>query len=281
MILVDFQQVMLSKLLTQLGKHTNAPIDESMIRHMIIEALRTYKAKFSTKYGEMVICCDNKNYWRKKQFPYYKVKRREQQDKSELDWNAIYIFMAKIKQEIKENFPYPVVEVESAEADDIIATLVKNTKDEKVLILSRDKDFIQLHRHPGVEQFDPIGDVWIKHNNPVLYLKEHIIRGDTGDSIPNFLSPDDAYVSDVRQKSIFKKKVDEWLFQEPSEFCDENTLKNYNRNAALIDLDNIPESIHNSIMEEYKSQQGKTRENLMNYFIQNRMRNLMSSIGDF
>ncbi len=281
MILVDFQQVMLSNLLYQLGKHTNAPIDENMMRHMIIESLRSYRSKFHAKYGELVICCDNKNYWRKKQFPYYKVKRREQQEKSELDWNAIYAFMAKIKQEVKENFPYPVVGVETAEADDIIATLVKTSTDDKILILSRDKDFIQLHRHQGVEQYDPIGKEWITHNNPVLYLKEHIIRGDSGDSIPNFLSPDDSFVSDVRQKSIFKKKLEEWLFQEPEDFCDDITMMNYKRNAALIDLDNIPESIHNSILDEFQKQKGKTRENLMNYFITNRLRNLMSSIGDF
>lgn len=281
MILVDFQQVMLSNLLFQLGKHTNAPIDENMLRHMIIVSLLSYRKKFYGKYGELVICCDNKNYWRKKQYPHYKAKRREQQDKSELDWNSIYVFMNKIKQEIKENFSYPVIEVETAEADDIIATMVKTTKDDKILILSRDKDFIQLHRHPGVEQYDPISAEWIKHNNPVLYLKEHIIRGDVGDGIPNFLSPDDSFTSNIRQKCIYKTKLDNWLFQEPEDFCDETTLKNYKRNQSLIDLDNIPENIHNSIVSEYQSQQGKTRENLMNYFIKNRLRNLMSSIGDF
>jgi hypothetical protein len=281
MILVDFQQVMLSNLLFQLGKHTNAPIDENMMRHMIIVSLLSYRKKFHANYGELVICCDNKNYWRKKLFPYYKLKRKEQQDKSEIDWNSIYSFMNKIKQEIKENFPYPVIEVESAEADDIIATMVKTTNDKKILILSRDKDFIQLHRHPGVEQYDPISAEWIKHKNPVLYLKEQIIRGDNGDGIPNFLSPDDSFASNIRQKNIYKTKLDEWLFQEPEDFCDETTLKNYKRNQALIDLDNIPENIHNSILEEYQSQKGKTRENLMNYFIKNRLKNLMSSIGDF
>lgn len=280
-ILVDFQQVMLSNLLYQLGKHTNAPIDENMMRHMIIESLRSYRAKFHAKYGELVICCDNKNYWRKKYFPYYKAKRREQQDQSELDWNAIYTFMTKIKQEIKENFPYPVIEIESAEADDIIATLVKNINDDKILILSRDKDFIQLHRHRGVEQFDPISGDWIKHNNPELYLREQIIRGDRGDGIPNILSPDNAFMTDARQKSITNKKLGVWLFQEPHEFCDDATLNNYKRNAQLIDLDNIPENIHNSIMEEFQSQRGKTRGNLMNYFIKNRLKNLMTSIGDF
>lgn len=285
MILVDFQQVMLSNMLYQLGKHTNAPIDESMFRHMIIESLRSYRSKFKAEYGEMIICCDNKNYWRKKLFPFYKAKRKEAQDKSELDWNAIYQFMNKIKQEIKENFPYRVIEIEGVEADDIIASITKQNYDdmthEKILVLSRDKDFIQLQKYSHVKQYDPITAEWIKHDNPSLYLKEHIIRGDRGDGIPNFLSPDDVFMTEARQKPVSKKNLEVWLKQLPEEFCDENTLKQYNRNAALIDFGKIPQDIHDSIMKEFHNQGGKTRENLMNYFIQHRLRNLMSSIGDF
>ena len=284
MILVDFQQVMLSNMLFQLGKHTNAPIDENMMRHMIISSLRSYRMKFKAEYGELVICCDNKNYWRKKLFPFYKAKRREDQDNSELDWQAIYAYMNQIKQEIKDNLPYPVVEVDSVEADDIIGTLVKeNTgfNPPKILILSRDKDFIQLLKHGNVKQYDPIGDKYVTHPNPVECLKEHIIRGDRGDGIPNYLSPDNSFVSGIRQKSVTQKNLAIWLKQEPSEFCNETTLANYKRNESLIDLSKIPEDIHNSIITEYTNQQGKTRKNLMEYFMHNKLKNLMSSIGDF
>ena len=271
-------------MLFQLGKHTNAPIDETMMRHMIISSLRSYKMKFGAEYGELVICCDNKNYWRKKLFPFYKAKRREDQEKSEIDWQAVYAYMNQIKQEVKDNLPYPVVEVDSVEADDIIGTLVKeNTgfNPPKILILSRDKDFIQLLKHGNVKQYDPIGDKYVTHANPVECLKEHIIRGDRGDGIPNFLSPDDSFVSGIRQKSVTQKNLAIWLKQEPSEFCNETTLANYKRNESLIDLSKIPEDIHNSIITEYANQQGKTRKNLMNYFMKNRLKNLMDSIGDF
>jgi hypothetical protein len=287
MILVDFQQVMLSHLLFQLGKHTNAPIDENMLRHMIIESLRVYRVKFKKEYGDLVICCDNKNYWRKKLFPHYKAKRREEQDKSELDWNAIYKYMAVIKQEIKDNFPYPVIEVDGVEADDIIAVLIDHQfhtvqTREPMLILSRDKDFIQLQKYgKQVKQYDPISDDWITHPDPISHLREHIIRGDRSDGIPSFLSPDNIFLTGVRQKSITKTKLADWLRQDPEEFCNEETLNYYRRNEALIDLGKIPEDIHNSIMAEYNNQLGKTRGNLMDYFMKNRMRNLMSSIGDF
>lgn len=276
---------MLSNMLTQLGKHTNAPINENMLRHMIIESLRSYRVKFKDEYGELVICCDNKNYWRKKIFPYYKAKRKEDQEKSELDWNAIYAYMAKIKQELKDNFPYPVIEVDGVEADDIIATIIKdmnlNMANEKFLILSRDKDFIQLQKYSKVEQFDPIGGHYIKHDAPALYLKEHIIRGDRGDGIPNILSPANALIDGIRQKSVFEKNLAIWLKQDPSQFCDETKLARFKENESLIDLSKIPDDIHNSIMQEYENQQGKTRKNLMNYFMEMRLKNLMSSIGDF
>ena len=285
MILVDFHQVMISNMLFQLGKHTNAPIDENMLRHMIITSLRSYRMKFKAEYGELVICCDTKNYWRKKLFPYYKAKRREDQDKSELDWTAIYSYMTKIKQELKENLPYPVIEIDGVEADDIIGTLVKansNFNPPKILILSRDKDFIQLHKYSNVKQYDPIGDKAVTHANPIAYLKEHIIRGDRGDGIPNYLSPDNAFVAGIRQKSVTQKNLAVWLTQGPSEFCNDPTLAaNYKRNESLIDLSKIPEDIQNSILTEYENQQGKTRKNLMNYFMQTKLKNLMSSIGDF
>ena len=154
MIIVDLSQVMLSNLMMQLGNHTNAQIEESMVRHMVLNSLRSYKMKFSDEFGELVIACDNTNYWRKQAFPYYKANRKKNQEKSEMDWKAIFECLNKIRTELKEYFPYRVVDIESAEADDIIATLVKNADaEDKVLILSGDKDFIQLHKYSNIKQY--------------------------------------------------------------------------------------------------------------------------------
>ena len=170
----------------QLGNHLNAQVEEGMVRHMVLNAIRSYKQKFSHEYGEMIIACDNTNYWRKQIFPYYKANRKKAIEKSELNWKDIFECMNKIRAELKEFFPYKVIDVESAEADDIIGTLTREFSSElnngvKILILSGDKDFIQLHVYPNVSQYDPVRKKWIKHEDPERFLHEHILKGDAGD----------------------------------------------------------------------------------------------------
>ena len=132
-------------------------LDVNLLRHMVINSIRSLKNKFEGEYGELVIACDNKNYWRKKIFPYYKANRKKAREESGLDWPMIFDTINLIKEELKAIFPYKVVEVETAEADDIIATLVmRSQKDSPLLILSGDHDFIQLQKYKGVRQFSPV-----------------------------------------------------------------------------------------------------------------------------
>lgn len=286
MIIVDLNQVMLSNLMMQLGNHTNAQVEEGMVRHMVLNALRSFKTKFGEKYGEMVIACDNTNYWRKQVFPYYKANRKKNIEKSELDWKAIFECLNKIRAELKEYFPYRVIDIEAAEADDVIATLVKNfgsimNTGEPLLVLSGDKDFIQLHTYGNVSQYDPVRKKFIKHDDPERYLKEHIIKGDSGDGVPNILSADNCLVTGDRQKPVMAKKLEQWVNMAPEEFCDERTLRNYYRNKQLIDLTSVPEEIGAKVMASYEAQAGKTREKLFNYFIVNKLKHLMENIGEF
>jgi 5'-3' exonuclease len=211
-IIVDFSQVMLSNLMMQLGNHTNAQLEENMVRHMALNSLRSYKTKFGDEFGEMIIACDNTNYWRKQLFPYYKANRKKAQEKSELDWKSIFECMNKIRAELKEFFPYRVIDIESAEADDVIATLVKNADSaDKVLILSGDKDFIQLHKYSNIKQYDPVRKKFITHENPDRYLMEHVLKGDSGDGVPNVLSSDNCFVVGERQKPMTQKKIDMYI----------------------------------------------------------------------
>jgi len=283
MIIVDFSQVILSNLMMQLGNHTNAQLEESMVRHMVLNSLRSYRQKFCEEYGEMVIACDNTNYWRKQIFPYYKANRKKNQEKSELDWKAIFECLNKIRSEIKEYFPYRVIDIESAEADDIIATLVESYgqfNSEDILILSGDKDFIQLHVHSHVKQYDPVRKKWITNDNPKRYLEEHVLKGDSGDGIPNVLSPDNCLVIGERQKPLTAKKIANLLLQN-EKFTDAVIERNYSRNKQLIDLSMIPVEIKNAIIGSYESQVNKTKEKLFNYFIEHRLKNLMEHIGEF
>lgn len=249
---------------------------------MVLNSLRSYRQMFSNEYGELVIACDNTNYWRKKVFPYYKANRKKTQEKSELNWKQIYECLNNIRSELDEFLPYKLVFIESVEADDIIATLTKKYGDTKepILILSGDKDFIQLHTYSNVKQYDPTRKKWIKHANPVQFLKEHIIKGDTSDGIPNILSPDNCFVIGERQKPLTTKRMDHYLNLDPSQY-DEVISKNYQRNAQLIDLKYIPDEIRDKILDDYSNQANRNRTKLMTYFMEKRLRNLMEKIGEF
>lgn len=289
MIIVDLNQVMLSNLLMQLGNHTNAQLEENMVRHMVLNSLRSYRNKFTDEFGELVIACDNTNYWRRQIFPYYKANRKKNIEKSELDWKAIFECLNKIRSELKEYFPYRVIDVESAEADDVISTLVSEFGtdeevmrglDEKILILSGDKDFIQLHRYKNVKQYDPTRKKWVSHNNPEQFLKEHIMKGDSGDGVPNILSPDNCFVVGDRQRPLTAKRLEQYLAMEPTQM-ETLVARNYFRNAQLIDLTYTPKEIREKVMEQFNSQKDKNRSKLMNYFIANKLKNLTEHIGEF
>jgi 5'-3' exonuclease len=274
---------MLSNIMVQLGNHTNAKVDEGMVRHMVLNSIRMYKTKFGPDFGEFVIACDNKNYWRRQLFPYYKANRKKSQAESELDWKAIFECLGKIRAELKEFFPYRVIDVESAEADDIIGTLCQEfgNTNEKILILSGDKDFQQLQQYINVQQYDPVRKKKIICNDPERFLLEHIIKGDAGDGIPNILSDDNSFVVGKRQSPVTQKKLDNLAAINLDGKYDHPNFRNYMRNKQLIDLTQIPANVRQNILESYTLQGGKKSPNLLNYFIANRLRNLTDSIGDF
>jgi len=284
MILVDLNQIMISNLMRQIGYMGNGDngINENLVRHMVLNSLRKYRSQFKNKYGEMILCCDNKNYWRKQKFPYYKASRKKTREESDLDWPNIFESLNRIKDELSETFPYKTLEVQSTEADDIIAIIVKHhSQENSILILSGDKDFVQLQKYPNVAQYSPIQKKYIRNDNPQQFIKELIMRGDRSDGVPNFLSKDDTFINGGRQRPLIKRRINEWLGMKPEEFCTEEMLRNYKRNEELIDLDFVPESIEEQILEEYDKPISGNRSKLMPYFIDKQLKNLMENIGDF
>lgn len=283
MIIVDLSQVMISNLMMQLGNHTNTEVEEDLLRHMILNSIRSYNMKFKNEYGEMIIACDAGNNWRRGIFPYYKANRKKNREKSELNWSQIFETLNRVRDELKAFFPYRVVHVDGAEADDVIGTLAMNYGDtnEKILILSGDKDFVQLQKYNNVKQFDPVQKKFRTTNDPDRFIKEHIMRGDNGDGVPNFLSTDNCLVVGERQKPIASKKLDMWVNQKPEEFCDERMLRGYRRNQQLVDLTFIPNELQKNIWDEYEAQAGKGRQHLFNYFIEKKLKNLIESINEF
>jgi len=279
MILIDLNQVLLAGLMAQIANH-KGKLEESLIRHMVLNIIRTHVKNFKAEYGEVVLCCDNRKYWRKEFFPFYKANRKKNRDKSDLDWHLIFDILGKLKQELKDNFPYKVLDVEGAEADDIIGTLVPiYSPHQKILILSSDGDFLQLQNYKDVKQYNPSQKKYVKSENPILELKEKIIRGDKGDGIPNMFSPSDCFVRDLRQKPITQKTLEKYLNEDVKNFSYDETV-NFGRNQTLIDLTFIPQEIKEKIIntyEETKPAKGK----LLNYFIEHKLKNLMEVIEEF
>lgn len=273
------------------GKHIGrTPIELDLFRSMVLNTIRSLNKKFKGEFGELVIATDGKRSWRKDVFPHYKANRKKSREESDIDWSLIFSCLNTVRDEIKDFFPYRVIHIDHAEADDVIGTLVKEFADrplgpvEKILILSGDKDFIQLQKYNSsviVKQFDPINKKYISTDDPKKFMREHILKGDVGDGIPNFLSPDESLVEGIRQKPITKKVLEEWSDKDPSSESDQEKLRNFKRNEVLIDLSNTPQSIQDQIMKEYNEQAGKNRSHIMNYMIKNRLKVLMESISDF
>ena len=282
MVLVDMNQVTLSSLMMQIGQSKDLEVNPDLVRHMVLNSIRMYRTKFVEDYGELVLCYDSKHYWRKDVFPQYKSHRKKMRESSDFDWNTIFNTLNALKEELRENFPYKMLEVYGAEADDIIATICESQK-ENIMIVSGDKDFIQLQKYKNVKQWNPVQKKMLKDKNPDLYLKEHIIKGDRSDGIPNVLSDDNSFVDKIRQKPLTKKKIQSWVEHDFMDVApNEQAKRNYHRNTTLVDLSKIPQDLKDKIKETYKTTPILgDRKNLINYFINNKLKELTNNLGDF
>ena len=278
---------MISNLMVQINGRNAVELNEDLVRHMVLNSLRGHNKKFRKEYGEMVIACDSKNVWRREYFPNYKAGRKATREKSEHDWDTIFSMLHTIKDEIRSFLPYKVIELETAEADDIIATLVKRIQNQvgpnhekKVLILSGDKDFIQLHG-PNVKQYNPVLNKFVgKGEDPTIYIKEHILKGDRSDGIPNVLSDDNVFIEGRRQRPLSKKKIESWVNEVFMTFTEEEQ-KNYNRNRQLIDLSCIPPELEEKIINEFIDVKVASRDKILNYFITKKLKTLIEVIDEF
>ena len=281
MIIIDMNQITVASLMMHLNMTKSKEPDENIVRHMILNSVRMYRTQFTEEYGEVVLAYDSKHYWRRDFFPNYKAGRRKGREKDSKDWDLIFGVLNKIKAEFKDNLPYKYLEVYGAEADDIIATLCKNfCNDDKIMIVSGDKDFIQLQKYSNVTQYSPILKKYVNGHDPVTYIKEHILKGDTSDGVPNVLSPDNTFVDGMRQRPLGKKKIENWLDIDIDDLQDE-VKRNYQRNDTLINLDKIPKELESEIMVNYNEAPSGNRSKLLNYFVQSRLKNLMNDIGEF
>ncbi len=280
MILVDANQIAISHLMVRHKIENGIYLDS--VRKSVVRVLARIHKKFKGQYGDMVLCYDDKNYWRREIFPFYKKNRKQERESSKYDWDQVFSVLNILRDEIKEHFPYQVIQVEGAEADDVIAALVAiesySSTPEETLILSADKDFIQLHKYPFVSQYDPIRNRDIVHENPVQYLQEHIIKGDRSDGIPNILTCDDAIVTGKPQKKMSKEKISSLASMDPQDFTNFIRLRNWKRNSNLIDFSNIPSDVYDRIIDTYLTTVSKPSIS-MNYFIEHNLQDLIDEFA--
>ncbi len=279
-------QIALANLMMNLNMNKSKEVDENMVRHMILNSIRMYRQEYKQEYGEPVLTWDSKHSWRRDYFPQYKASRRKGREKSTLDWDKIFTVLNNVKQEIKENLPYKNLEIYGAEADDIIGVLIKDPKKwftEKRMIISGDKDFIQLQKYPFVQQWSPITKKAVNGYDPNVYIQEHILKGDTSDGIPNVLSPDNTFTEGLRQRPLSRKKIESWVGADDEYIptWSDEVKRNYQRNSMLIDLTNTPEDIEDKILKEYKDAPSGNRSKLLNYFMKYKLRELTENIGEF
>lgn len=285
MILIDYSGIAISSVFSQ---KQGDKIEEDFLRHIILNSLRMYNLKYRDKYGKMIIACDGGS-WRKDYYPQYKAARRKNREESTMDWKEIFRVLNKIKSEIIEHLPYTVVQTDKAEADDVIAALVKTTQEfgnyEPVMIISADKDFIQLQRYDNVSQWSPMTKKLISDKNPSRYLMEHVLKGDSGDGVPNVLSGDNTFTDSIRQTPLRATKIDEWIAAEKAgtlqSVMPEETYRNYIRNRTVIDLERVPADVRDDILAEYAAAPVKNNSKVLNYLISNRCNMLISCASEF
>jgi hypothetical protein len=297
MILVDYSQVALSAILTfqRELKGTESEV-KNLIRHVTLSTIKSYKKKYGKEYGQIVICCDGRKYWRREVFEHYKAGRKKARDASDLDWGLIFDTLSEMRNDLAKHFPYKVMHLERCEADDIIAILTSYAQEnelvqeglveesQKILILSSDKDFKQLQLHPNVKQWSPMQKKYVTatQREIVEYKIEHIVKGDSGDGIPNILSKDDVFVSGERQKPMSAKRLQEFIDNGFIACKNDDERRNWHRNSVLVDFDHIPQDVREQVITTYiNTQPTGDKMSIMNYLIENRCRLLLDELEDF
>jgi len=277
MILVDTVQIMISTMYAESkGKPTFNP---DLIRHMFLNTLRGIRKKFKAEYGELVLCYDAGNYWRRDIFPFYKASRKAKREESTFPWDDFFKLVGDLRTEVAENFPYKILYVPRCETDDIIAVWCKKFPDQKTMIISGDTDFVQLQSNPNVKQYSWIHKKLVDHGDPGEYLNDLVMHGDVGDGIPNILSDADAFVNEnKRQKPLTKKRIADIQ----SGGLKGETLENFIRNKMLIDFTMIPVDIQNTIVEHINAPQTTTDgTKVLGYMAKYGMRRMIEVINDF
>jgi 5'-3' exonuclease len=293
-ILIDVSNLMYSSLYQSMkmknDKYSNSQwsetdnsngYSEDMLRHLIFNSIRIYRKKFFREFGEIVIACDSGTTWRKKFFHEYKKSRKISREASDIPWKEVFASFSKILLELKENFPYKVLNVPDAEADDVIAVICQSEPFEKHMIISSDKDLVQLQTNQNIHQYSHIKKEKMSDKNPEKFLLEQIICGDKIDGIPNILSDDDTYVNASKRSGTMSAKRKAFFLENKVENFDTVAKRNFLRNKKLIDLGEIPEAITHAIIEAFSISVERNNRKIIDFFMKYKMKNLLEHRSEY
>ena len=280
MVIVDLNQTLIATLMAHLGQDIEH--QEDMLRSMVLSSLLNIRKRFKGD-GQMVLAADSIS-WRRNVFPYYKANRSKSKEDSPLDWEAVFKSLNLIRDELHEWFPYIVIHENGAEGDDVIGVLVHQFGQvlggDRIVIVSGDKDFKQLHGYSNVYQWDHVNKKRVTCDDPEGFLFEHIMRGDSGDGIPNVRSRGDCFVTKTKQMPVTTKLIEQMRsLVDPLAHAEYG--ENFSRNRRLIDLAYTPADLKQRILDNYFAQLDKPRKNLLPYFIAKKLKLLAPHAGEF
>lgn len=216
--------------------------------------------------SKFVFCidCPRKNIWRRSLYPEYKIQRdTKDTSKDSYDIGKTFSYAySKLLPDYCDEYGAHSLKCDFAEGDDLIAVfskyILEQNKFNKVIILSSDKDMVQLHnkrtlitttdctiREPKIELEKAIKEKIKGEVTAGDFLLFKILLGDGSDNIPN-IKPG------VGNKKAYKLLQDrESLKQLLTE--DINIAKSFKRNKMLISMKEIPQNIEDLIISEIKS----------------------------
>jgi len=198
-----------------------------------------YNNLFKT-YGNLIICHEGKNSlnWRRKIYNDYKRNRdKSKQEQSYLDLKKAF----PIIEDVLNLYPTKQIKIDEMEADDVMYALAIEfaSKGEDVLVISTDKDMIQLKNHyDNIDVYSPMKKMFYKAIPNIVM--EKAICGDSSDNIPGIYR--------VGPKTLEKMLLDKNLWKKKMA---NGNQKLYESFTQIVDLSKFPKEKHEEAVKMY------------------------------
>lgn len=183
-----------------------------MYYHQMLRSIIHIKKHFKVKAEDIVLCLDSRS-WRKDAYKTYKSDRTKSRSESPIDWGGFYKANNKLIELLDSTTKIKILQVEPAEADDIIFTVARRLSEREIenITVTSDKDIKQILRFSHSKMYDPVKkeDVTVWHQTDLL---THILAGDSGDGVPSvkdgtIFHPD--FIKHLKENQIFITSVKE------------------------------------------------------------------------